>query len=51
MKDATDRFGQKPLMQGFIGAALLHIPLILSAVLAGTFGTFSWKGQTFKTKA
>jgi cellulose synthase/poly-beta-1,6-N-acetylglucosamine synthase-like glycosyltransferase len=51
MRDATKRFGQRTLMQGFVGAALLHIPLILSAVLAGTFGTFSWKGQTFKTKA
>lgn len=51
MKDATHRFGQRPLMKGFLGAALLHIPLILAAVIAGSIGSFTWKGQTFKTKA
>ncbi len=51
MATATKQFKQKSLMQGFFGAALLHIPLILAAVLAGVFGTFTWKDQTFKTKA
>lgn len=51
MRKATALFGQSDLMRSFIGAALLHIPLIVFAVIAGSLGSFTWKGQAFKTKA
>ncbi len=39
-------FQQQKLLQYFWPAALLHIPLIIAAVIAGSFGQFTWKGQT-----
>lgn len=51
MRAASRLFRQEHLMRGFVGAALLHIPLIVSAVVAGSLGSFTWKGQAFKTKA
>lgn len=50
-RKAAQKFGQQELMSGFVGAALLHIPLILSAVIAGSLGSFTWKGQTMKVRA
>jgi len=51
MRLACNRFGKRDLMGGFLGAALLHIPLIIAAVFAGSFGGFTWKGQQMRTRA
>jgi cellulose synthase/poly-beta-1,6-N-acetylglucosamine synthase-like glycosyltransferase len=51
MQAATSRFGHPQLMRGFAGAAALHIPLIVAAVIAGSFGGFTWKGQKMRTRA
>ncbi len=50
-RKAAQQFGHEELMSGFVGAALLHIPLILSAVIAGSLGGFTWKGQKMKVRA
>jgi len=46
-KGLTD-FGLGGLMRFYPITALLHIPLILAAVLFGTFGDFTWKGQKMR---
>jgi cellulose synthase/poly-beta-1,6-N-acetylglucosamine synthase-like glycosyltransferase len=43
-------FSKTDLMHWFPMAAIIHIPLILAAVLAGSFGEFTWKEQTVKRK-
>ncbi len=48
MRRAAILFSKRHLLQYFPWAALLHIPLILAAVPAGSFGQFTWKGQTVR---
>ncbi len=43
-------FSQKDLLRWFIPTSIIHIPLILAAVFAGTFGDFIWKGQKVRRK-
>lgn len=50
MRRAARLFGKQRLMRAFLPTALLHIPLIIAAVLAGSFGEFTWKGQTHRRK-
>lgn len=50
MRAGLRRFGLEPLLRFFPLTALLHIPLILGAVLFGTLGGFTWKGQKLGTK-
>jgi cellulose synthase/poly-beta-1,6-N-acetylglucosamine synthase-like glycosyltransferase len=45
MRRGLSDFGLGTLLRFFPLTALLHIPLILAAVMAGTFGGFRWKGQ------
>lgn len=42
---------QESLLKSFPLTALAHIPLILGAVMAGTFGSFEWKGQKVRKRA
>ncbi len=51
MRKGLSLFGLSPLLRHFPGTALLQIPLILAAVLAGTSGSFTWKGQQMSRKA
>lgn len=37
-------FQYRPPFRWFIHASLVHLPLIVFAVIFGSFGTFSWKG-------
>jgi len=39
---------KKELRAFILPASLLQLPLVIAAVLAGVFGKFGWKGQTFK---
>ena len=50
MRRAAKLFGKQSLMRAFLPAALLHIPLIIAAVAAGSFGEFTWKGETHRRK-
>jgi cellulose synthase/poly-beta-1,6-N-acetylglucosamine synthase-like glycosyltransferase len=50
MRRAARLFGKEDLLRAFVPAALLHIPLIIAAVLAGSFGEFTWKGQVHRRK-
>lgn len=50
MRRAAKLFGKESLMRAFLPAALLHIPLIIAAVAAGSFGEFTWKGETHRRK-
>jgi len=50
MRRGLSVLGLSPLMRFFPLTALLHIPLILGAVLWGTFAGFTWKGQRFAKK-
>lgn len=43
-------FGKPGLMRHFPATSVVHIPLIIGAVLAGTFGGFTWKGQRHRRK-
>lgn len=45
MHRGTGIFEKRELMAYFPITCLLHIPLIIAAVLAGSFGQFTWKGQ------
>ena len=42
------RFGHKNLIPLLPFASLLQLPLVLSAVLIGIFGRFTWKDQSFR---
>lgn len=44
----AQRTGSKALLRWFPLAALVQIPLVLSAVWAGTWGRFRWKDQATK---
>jgi cellulose synthase/poly-beta-1,6-N-acetylglucosamine synthase-like glycosyltransferase len=50
MRRAAKLFGKERLMRFFLPTAVLHIPLIIAAVFAGSFGEFTWKGQTHRRK-
>ncbi len=50
-KQGLKIFGLGKLLRFFPHTALLHIPLIVCAVLAGTFGGFTWKGQKLSRRA
>lgn len=50
MRAGLRRFGLSPLLRFFRPTALMHIPLILAAVVAGLTGSFTWKGQKMGTK-
>ena len=50
MRRAAKLFGKEGLMRWFVPTALLHIPLILAAVVAGSFGEFTWKGQKHRRR-
>ncbi len=41
-------FHQQHLLRWFLPAAIFQIPLIVFAVLFGSLGRFTWKGQTVK---
>jgi cellulose synthase/poly-beta-1,6-N-acetylglucosamine synthase-like glycosyltransferase len=45
MREGLRTFGLSPLLRFFPFSAALHIPLVLGAVIAGSFGGFTWKGQ------
>jgi cellulose synthase/poly-beta-1,6-N-acetylglucosamine synthase-like glycosyltransferase len=50
MIPGTALFNRKELRKYLIPASLLQLPVVLGAVIFGTFGTFSWKGQKFHRK-
>ncbi|HKP96384.1 MAG TPA: glycosyltransferase, partial [Fibrobacteria bacterium] len=50
MRKGAKLFGKPGLMRHFPAASLVHIPLIIGAVLAGSFGEFTWKGQRHRRK-
>lgn len=50
MREGTATFSKKELMRWFPITCLVHIPLIIAAVLAGSFGEFTWKGQRVRRK-
>jgi cellulose synthase/poly-beta-1,6-N-acetylglucosamine synthase-like glycosyltransferase len=41
-------FKRKELQKYLLPASLLQLPVVISAVIFGIFGTFSWKGQTYR---
>jgi cellulose synthase/poly-beta-1,6-N-acetylglucosamine synthase-like glycosyltransferase len=43
-------FKRKELQKYLLPASLLQLPVVVSAVFFGVFGTFSWKGQTYHRK-
>ncbi len=43
-------FGRNELRKYLLPASLLQLPVVVSAVIFGVFGTFSWKGQTYHRK-
>ncbi len=43
-------FSKVELLHWFPITCLVHIPVILAAVLVGSFGDFTWKGQRVKRK-
>jgi cellulose synthase/poly-beta-1,6-N-acetylglucosamine synthase-like glycosyltransferase len=51
MIPGTSIFDKKKLRIYLLPASLLQLPVVLSAVIFGTFGTFSWKGEHFRRKA
>lgn len=50
MREGLTLFGKRELLRHFPSAALIHIPLIIAAVVAGSVGGFTWKGQTHKRR-
>jgi hypothetical protein len=50
MRKGLTLFGRKELLSHFTSASLVHIPLIIAAVVAGTLVGFTWKGQIHKRK-
>lgn len=43
LREAGKVHGQRPLLKWFPLAAAIQIPVVLAAVLSGTFGRFRWK--------
>jgi cellulose synthase/poly-beta-1,6-N-acetylglucosamine synthase-like glycosyltransferase len=50
MREGLRLFSKQSLMRWFPTTCLMHIPLIIAAVIAGTFGGFTWKDQRVKRK-
>jgi cellulose synthase/poly-beta-1,6-N-acetylglucosamine synthase-like glycosyltransferase len=50
MRKGAKLFGKAGLMRHYPATSLVHIPLIIAAVLAGSFGEFTWKGQRHRRK-
>jgi cellulose synthase/poly-beta-1,6-N-acetylglucosamine synthase-like glycosyltransferase len=50
MRRGLGIFSKSELLRWFPITCLTHIPLILAAVLAGSFGEFTWKGQRVRRK-
>ena len=50
MHKGAEIFNQKRLLKWFIPTAIIHIPLIVSSVIAGNFGKFNWKGHVTSAK-
>ena len=44
-------FRLNSLLRFFPFTAVLHIPLLLAAVVAGNWGGFTWKGQRLSSRA
>jgi hypothetical protein len=51
MKRGLELFRLSPLLRFFPLTAALHLPLMIGALVAGSFGSFTWKGQRLRTKA
>ncbi len=50
MRKGTRLFAKPELMRNYLGTSLVHIPLIIGAVLAGSFGEFTWKGTRHRRR-
>jgi cellulose synthase/poly-beta-1,6-N-acetylglucosamine synthase-like glycosyltransferase len=50
MRKGARLFAKPELMRHYLGTSLIHIPLIIGAVLAGSFGEFTWKGQKHRKR-
>jgi cellulose synthase/poly-beta-1,6-N-acetylglucosamine synthase-like glycosyltransferase len=50
MRKGAHVFGKSELLRHFPATSLIHIPLIIAAVVAGSFGGFTWKGQKHKRR-
>jgi cellulose synthase/poly-beta-1,6-N-acetylglucosamine synthase-like glycosyltransferase len=50
MRKGAKLFGKPELLRHFPVTSLIHIPLIIAAVLAGSFGGFTWKGQKHRRR-
>jgi cellulose synthase/poly-beta-1,6-N-acetylglucosamine synthase-like glycosyltransferase len=50
MLPGSSLFGRKELRKYLLPASLLQLPVVVSAVIFGVFGTFSWKGQKYHRK-
>ena len=51
MKRGLEMYRLSPLLRFFPFTAALHIPIMVGAFVAGSFGGFTWKGQKMRTKA
>ncbi len=50
MRKGARLFGKPELLRHFPATSVIHIPLIIAAVVAGSFGGFTWKGQKHKRR-
>ncbi len=50
MRRGAEVFAKTKVMRYFPTTCLIHIPLIIAAVLAGSFGGFTWKDQKVKRR-
>ncbi|MDB5047850.1 MAG: glycosyl transferase family 2 [Fibrobacteres bacterium] len=50
MRKGAGLFSKPELMRHFPATSLVHIPLIIAAVVAGSFGEFTWKGQKHRRR-
>jgi cellulose synthase/poly-beta-1,6-N-acetylglucosamine synthase-like glycosyltransferase len=50
MRSGLSLFGRRELLRHFPSAAVLHIPLIIAAVAAGSVMGFTWKGQLHRRR-
>jgi cellulose synthase/poly-beta-1,6-N-acetylglucosamine synthase-like glycosyltransferase len=50
MRKGARLFGKPELLRHYPVTSLAHIPLIMGAVLAGSFGEFTWKGQKHRRR-
>lgn len=50
MKKGTRIFYKQELMQWFFSTSVIHIPVIIAAVVAGSFGEFTWRDTAVRKK-